>query len=96
VAADAQPVPARITNLSKGGCLIELQRPHSLEHNMTVELAFRVNLLPFRVRVLASWIKSDTVVGFQFATLTERAQRQLEELIEELSAVRRRHVVAYR
>jgi hypothetical protein len=85
LATDAPRIPARVVDVSKRGCLIELRKAQNLDQDATVELTFTVNRLFFRVRVLAKAIRSDTMVGFQFDTLSERVGAQLEELIEELS-----------
>ncbi len=79
-----KPFPARIANLSVGGCLMELQEPHSFFMGEIVELIFRVNYKPFRVRGKVRAIRSETLVGFQFPQLSERVRRQLEDLIGEL------------
>lgn len=76
--------PAKIVNLSAGGCLIVLQKPQRLSQDTTVELAFQINNLPFRVRGQVKGIRSDTGIGFQFPLLSKRVQRQLEDLVDEL------------
>ena len=79
-----KPCPARIVNLSEGGCLMKSDRPHDLLMDEMVELIFSVNGLPFHVRGKVRAIRSDTVVGFQFPRMSERVRRQLQELIQEL------------
>jgi hypothetical protein len=96
LAADAPLLPARIVNVSKGGCLIELQKPQSLDLGTSAELTFKANRLPFRMRVRAAAIRSGTLVGFQFNPLSERVRRQLEELIEELAHDWRKSFAAHR
>ena len=58
--------------------------PLPLSENEIVELIFRVNHMPFRVRGQVRAIRSRTVVGFQFPQLSDRVRRQLEDLIGEL------------
>jgi hypothetical protein len=95
LAADAPLLPARIVNVSKGGCLIELQKSQSLDQSTSAELTFEVNRLPFRIRVRAAGIRSDTMIGFEFPVLSERVRGQLEELIEELAADWRKRFAAH-
>jgi hypothetical protein len=79
-----KPVPAKIMNLSIGGCLMELERPLTLVIDEIVELIFCVNQMPFRVRGKVRAIRSETLVGFQFPQLSDRVRMQLEDLIGEL------------
>ena len=76
--------PAKIVNLSAGGCLMALQKPQSLSQDTMVELTFQINDLPFRVRGQAKGTRSDTRIGFQFPLLSKSIRRQLEDLVEEL------------
>ncbi len=76
-----KPCPAKIVNLSVGGCLMELQEPQSLDMDETVELIFNVNCLPFRVQGKVRSLRSARSVGFQFPQLSDRVRRQLEDLI---------------
>lgn len=95
LAADAPLLPARIVNLSKGGCLIELQKSQKIEKSTSAELTFSVNRLPFRMRVRAAAIRSGTLVGFEFDLLSERVRGQLEELIDELAGAWRTRFAAH-
>ena len=79
-----KPCPARIVNLSIGGCLMESERSLGLEIDEIVELIFCVNQMPFRVRGQVRAIRSKTLVGFQFPQLSDRVRRQLEDLVGEL------------
>ena len=79
-----KPCPARIINLSIGGCLMELERPLTLALNENVELIFCVNQMPFRVRGKVRALRSETEIGFQFPQLSDRIRRQLEDLVGEL------------
>lgn len=79
-----KPVPAKIMNLSIGGCLMELDRPLTLAIDEIVELIFCVNQMPFRVRGKVRAIRSETTVGFQFPQLSDRVRVQLEDLVGEL------------
>jgi hypothetical protein len=79
-----RPFPARILNLSVGGCLMELQGPLNLAMDEIVELIFNVNQMPFHVRGKVRTVRSKVLIGFQFLQLSERTRRQLQELIGEL------------
>lgn len=79
-----KPCPAKIMNLSIGGCLMEFERPLTLVMDEIVELIFCVNHMPFRVRGKVRAIHSETLVGFQFPLLSDRIRRQLEDLVGEL------------
>jgi hypothetical protein len=79
-----KPFPAKIMNLSVGGCLMKLEMPLILAMDEIVELLFCVNQMPFRVRGKVRAIRSDTLIGFQFPHLSTRSRRQLEDLIGEL------------
>jgi hypothetical protein len=82
--ASERPCPARILNLSVGGCLMELKAPLELAVDEIVELIFNVNQMPFRVRAKVRAVRSKGLVGFQFLQLSERTRRFLHELIAEL------------
>jgi len=82
--ANERPCPARILNLSMGGCLMELKGPLDLAVDEIVELIFNVNQTPFRVRAKVRALRSKGLVGFQFLQLSERTRRHLCELIGEL------------
>jgi len=83
--AAGEPIhPAKIVNLSAGGCLIVLQDPQPLEQDMMVELTFQINHLPFRVRGQVKAIRSETRIGFEFPTLSNRVRRQIEDMVDEL------------
>lgn len=79
-----KPCPARIVNLSVGGCLMELQEPQCFEMGEMVELIFSVNCLPLRVQGKVRSLQSGRLAGFQFPQLSDRVRRQLEDLIGEL------------
>jgi hypothetical protein len=76
--------PAKIVNLSAGGCMMVLQEPRSLPQDTMVELTFQINSLPFRVRGQVKEIRSDTRIGFEFPLLNKKVRRQLEDLVNEL------------
>jgi c-di-GMP-binding flagellar brake protein YcgR len=95
-AVDAPPLSARIVDVSNGGCLIVLHKSQKFLPNETVELAFNVNRLPFRMQGQAASIRSDTTVGFKFSALSRRVRWQLDELIEELAADWRKRFEAHR
>lgn len=84
IAAGESVVPARIVNLSAGGCLIAFDKPQPLTQDMAVELSFHINHLPFRVRGQATSIRSGNKVGFRFLQLSDRTRRQLGDVIDEL------------
>jgi len=79
-----KPCPARIVDLSVGGCLMEAERPLTLAVDEIVELIFCVNHMPFRVRGRVRVLRSDREIGFQFPQLSDRIRRQIEDLIGEL------------
>lgn len=78
------PCPAKIINLSLGGCLVALETPPDLVMDETVELIFCVNQLPFHVRGKVRSLRSETLIGFQFLHLSNRTRTQLEDLIKEM------------
>jgi hypothetical protein len=63
---------------------MNLRKPQRLSQDMMVELAFDINHLPFRVRGQVRAIRTDTTIGFKFTLLSERVQKQLEDLMAEL------------
>jgi len=79
-----KPCPAKIINLSIGGCLMESEKPLTLAMDEVVELIFCVNHMPFRVRGKVRAIRSHTVMGFQFPQLSDRVRMQLQDLVGEL------------
>jgi c-di-GMP-binding flagellar brake protein YcgR len=84
MAAGEAFVPASVVNLSAGGCLMILEDPQRLPRGRTVELAFQINRLPFRVHGQVKTIRSETRVGFQFSHMDEHLQRRLEGQVEAL------------
>jgi len=76
--------PAKIVNLSAGGCLMILQKPLSLAQDTMVELTFQINSIPFHVQGKVREIRSDTRIGFEFPLLSKKVRRQLEDLVDEL------------
>jgi len=79
-------IPATIVDLSAGGCRVVLRQPQQLPKDTVVELTFAIHHLPFRVCGQVKADSSDTTIGFQFKVLTERTQRQVEEVMNELVA----------
>lgn len=79
-----EPIPAKVVNLSAGGCLIVLEEPHALTQDTTVELTFEVNGQPFRVWGKVRAVHSDLDIGLEFPLMSERVRRRLEDLIEQL------------
>ncbi|MGA2832720.1 MAG: PilZ domain-containing protein [Terracidiphilus sp.] len=76
--------PARIVNLSAGGCLMAFEKPQSLSQDTLVELTFQINNLPFRVSGQVKGTRSDARIGLKFPLLSKSVRRQLEDLVEEL------------
>jgi c-di-GMP-binding flagellar brake protein YcgR len=101
VAVGEPLIPATIVDLSEGGCRVVLRQPQHLPKDTVVELTFAIHHLPFRVRGQVKANGSDTTIGFQFTVLTERTQRQVEDVMNELVAdIRKRqgerHAIAQR
>jgi c-di-GMP-binding flagellar brake protein YcgR len=84
MAPSASCCPAKIVNLSAGGCLLVLKRPQCLTQDTIVELTFTINNLPFRALGQVKAKRSDTTIGFQFRSLSDSLRRQLEELLQQL------------
>ncbi len=81
---DAAPHRARIADLSLEGCLLHFEGAHQLEIGETLEIAFNVNQLPFRVRARVRAVRSAKSLGAQFDSVSGRTERRLAELVEEL------------
>jgi hypothetical protein len=96
IAAGKPPCPAKIVDLSAEGCLLILREQQNLMKDITVELAFEINHLPFRVRAQAKAVRSEKMVGFQFLDLNERARRNLKDLVEEVKADMLKHLIEIR
>ncbi len=84
LAAGEEFYPAKIVNLSAGGCLMVLQKPQPLPQDALVELTFHINNLPFHVQGQVKSARSETRIGFEFPQLSKNARRQLEDLVDEL------------
>ena len=84
MAAGELPRPAKIVNLSMGGCLLVLKDPQCLQQDSIVELTFEINDLMFRALGQVKSKRSDTTIGFQFPLPNDRLRRRLEALIERL------------
>lgn len=83
--AGGQPlIPATIVDLSAGGCRVVLRQPQDLPKDTVVELTFAINHLPFRVCGKVKANCSDTTIGFQFNVLSDRTQKQIEDVMYEL------------
>lgn len=82
--AGEETYPAKIVNLSAGGCLMVLQKPQPLAKDTMVELTFHINNIPFHLQGQVKAPRSDTRVGFEFPQLSPRMRRQLEDLVDEL------------
>jgi hypothetical protein len=78
------PSPAKIVNLSLGGCLMASEIPLELVMDQIVELIFSVNHMPFHVRGKVRSLRSETLIGFQFPYLSNRVRARLEDLIKEM------------
>jgi len=76
--------PARILDLSLGGCLLELPEPQELVLEDMVELTFTVNSEPFRVRGEVRSLRTPCQIGFRFHNLSPRTRRRVKELIADL------------
>lgn len=97
LAAGEPVIPAAIVDLSVGGCRVVLRQPQSLPEDTQVELTFSVHHLPFRVRGQVKAIRSDSTIGFQFPVLSERVQKQIDDLMMELIAdLRKRQAERHR
>ncbi|HEY1502106.1 MAG TPA: PilZ domain-containing protein [Acidobacteriaceae bacterium] len=77
----------KIANLSLNGCLLEVSIRHSFHSGEIAEVIFCVRQLSFRMQGIIRQAHSDQVVGVQFTLVTERARRQLLELIDELAEI---------
>jgi hypothetical protein len=84
MAPNASYSPAKIVNLSAGGCLLVLRQPQSLTQDTIAELTFTINNLPFRTLGQVKAKRSDTEIGFQFRLLSDSLRRQLEEVLQQL------------
>ena len=84
MAPSASCCPAKIVNLSAGGCLLVLKQPQSLTQDTIVELTFTINNLPFRASGQVKAKRSDTSIGFQFRSLSDSLRRQIEALLQQL------------
>jgi hypothetical protein len=81
---------AKIVNLSVGGGLLVLDAPHQSSVGRDIEVAFTVNHLPFRARAQVRAVRSATSLGLRFEMKNARTRRDLEELVEELAADKRK------
>jgi len=79
-------IPATIVDLSAGGCRVVLRQPQQLPKDTVVELTFAVHHLPFRVCGQVRADGSDTTIGFQFTSVSERTKWQIEEVMNEIVA----------
>jgi hypothetical protein len=83
-AAGSRPCAARIIELSLEGCLLSLVEPDTISCGTTLEVAFSVNHVPFRVRGEVRSVQSDRRVGIYFDRLSERVKGHLDDLLLEL------------
>lgn len=81
-----------ISNLSLGGCRIQLGNDHRFRRGEAVEMTFCVRQLPVRVQGSVRQVHSDQAIGVEFTMLSQRGKRQLQELIEELAEILRDQV----
>lgn len=82
------PLAARVLNLSDAGCRLMVQQPHGAEVGDTVEIAFEVNQLPFRVRAEIKVVVSRVTIGVEFLGLSRRSSQRIQDLVDELAEAR--------
>ena len=85
--ADDLVYPAKILEVSAGGCLLDVDDvtvAESLEVGVIVEVAFKVSGESFRVSAEVRSRRSGTVIGFRFDQLSSRTTARLRELVQGL------------
>jgi len=75
---------AWILNLSLGGCRLQLEEQASVDLQVRVEVGFFYEGMPFRVAGLLHGSYAPQEVGIKFVEVSERNQKRLESLIQEL------------
>jgi c-di-GMP-binding flagellar brake protein YcgR len=75
----------RVLDVSVGGCYIETEAKLKLAPGTPVEMIFRVNDAVFRCDAMSRMVRTRGA-GFLFSSLDARVRRDLERLIQELSA----------
>ena len=79
-----QAQTARIQDLSLEGSLLALGTAPAPEQGASVEIAFTVNQIPFRVRAIVRAIRPNRMIGVEFDLISERTRVRLQDLILEL------------
>jgi hypothetical protein len=81
-------LPGRILDLSMSGCRIRTEKPFPLGIYTRVETDFRIDGLPLRLGGVIQAIHDGNTVGIRFLDVSERKREQVQELIDELAALR--------
>jgi len=81
-------LPARILDLSIGGCRIRTNDRFPVGIYTRVEAEFRLEGLPFRLGGVIQSIHDQQQVGLRFLDMSDRKREQVEQLIEEIEEMR--------
>jgi c-di-GMP-binding flagellar brake protein YcgR len=84
LSAGEELIPAKLVNLSAGGCLLEFDEPRKLERDATVELRFHLDDQPLQMKGAAKSMHAENQIGFQFLQSNRSVRRRLDELINDL------------
>lgn len=87
--SDGILVPARIRDLSLGGCNVQTELP--LESGRLVDILVRVNSCSFRAVGCIKMVGARSIAGLQFSRLSSGGENILQELLRELA---RQHAIA--
>jgi PilZ domain len=79
-------MPGRLLDLSMNGCQVRTQEHFTLGIFVRVEVEFDLRGMRFRLSGVTQSIHDVRSVGIRFLAVSERAQGQLAELIQELAA----------
>ncbi len=84
--AGAAKLAGKITDLSLGGCRLEVDTRYLTGAMLRVELQFEVNGVLFRLLGVTAGRRTPRSIGIRFVDLSERRKADLVEVIEEIQA----------
>jgi hypothetical protein len=82
---DGRHLAGFVVDLNLEACTVRIAKPNTLGNLQRVELDFQVRGLPFRMAGVIESMREKQVVQIRFLELSNRKQKELAQLISELS-----------
>lgn len=79
-------LPARIVEVSLGGCRLSMKTQFRAGTQVRVEVGFKINRIAFRLSGVTQWTDGHQTLGIRFGEMSSRRAADLAELLAELAA----------